>query len=330
MARPKLTLSVLIVAHRSRETIDRLTAALEAQSLKPDEILVLENGSPQGERVSTDQLPAGARLLESEINLGFAAGNNRLAREASGDWLVLLNPDAFPNPDWLEHLVAATTRWPDAAVFGSTQQAFDVPGVLDGAGDVYHAAGIPYRGGYAKKMEPPPEGEVFAACAAAMMIRRDVFDSLDGFDEDYFCYVEDVDLSFRARLIGQRVVQVRKAVVEHMGYASSARRSEFATYYGTRNRVWTFFKNMPGWLLWALAPFHLAATLALWLSAARFGQFTLFARAVKDALAEWPRVMEKRRAIQKRRTAGPMDIARIMAWNPLLLVSRRPVIRRRG
>jgi len=88
------TLSVLIVAYRSRDTIPRVARALEAQSLQPGEVLVLENGSPEGERVGAGQLPAGARLIESAVNLGFAAGNNRLAREARGDWRVLLNPDA--------------------------------------------------------------------------------------------------------------------------------------------------------------------------------------------------------------------------------------------
>lgn len=327
MTEPAVRLSVLIVCYRSRETIGRVMAALEAQTLRPAEILVLESGSPPGERVSADQLPPNARLIESAVNHGFAAGNNLLAREASGDWLVLLNPDAFPEPDWLERLLAATTRWPEAAMFGSTQRAYGTPGVLDGAGDVYHASGVPYRAGYGRRMDPPPEGEVFAPCGAAMMIRRDLFEALGGFDEDYFCYVEDVDLAFRARILGHRAVQVRDAVVEHMGYASSGRRSHFATYHGARNRLWTFLKNMPWPLLVLLAPVHALATLALWISAARIGQFALFGRAIRHGLAAWPRIMQKRREIQERRRVSALAVARMMAWNPLRLFTRSPHVR---
>lgn len=322
--RPGHDVSLLIVAYRSRRHMDRQRKTLEALHAGPKEILVLENASAEGDRVTAGQLPAGARLIEAPSNLGFAAGNNALAREATGDWLLLLNPDAFPEPDWLDRLMAARARWPDVAVFGCTQRADAVPGVLDGAGDVYHVSGLPYRAGYGRAIEPPPEGEVFAACGAAMMVRRDLFDALGGFDEDFFCYVEDVDFGFRARLLGHRVVQVRDAVVHHEGYASSGRRSEFATYHGARNRFWTFFKNVPAGLMPVLAPLHLAATLALWLSAARFGQFALFGRAMRDALAGWTPLMAKRREIQSRRAVGAWAVARMMAWNPARLFTRAP------
>lgn len=323
----KATVSILIVAYKSRETLPEVMAALGRQTALPGEVLVLENGSPDGERVRPGDLPEWARLIESETNLGFAGGNNLLAREAVGDWLVLLNPDAFPEPDWLEQMLEGAKRWPGATIFGCTQTAHGSPGVLDGAGDVYHASGLPYRGGYGRKMAPPPDGEVFAACGAALMIRRDLFEQLGGFDEDYFCYVEDVDLCFRARLMGHAVIQLQAPAVSHVGYASSGRRSEFATYQGARNRFWTFFKNVPGWLLPVLTPLHLAATLALWISATRFGQFTLFAKAIRDALAGWPELMKKRREVQGRRTVPVMKIARQMAWNPLLLLTRAPVVR---
>ncbi|PWE18705.1 glycosyltransferase family 2 protein [Marinicauda salina] len=319
--------TILIVAYRARQTAPRLAAALDALTVKPAAILILENGSPEDERVDPADLPEGAELIVSEDNLGFAAGNNRLAERAETEWLVLLNPDAFPRPDWLAELLAAAERHSDADLFGSTQWAADAPGVLDGAGDVMLAFGVPYRGGYGKRMDPPAEGEVFAPCGAAMMVRRDVFAALGGFDEDYFCYVEDVDLGYRARLAGRRVIQVSAAQVDHVGYGATGRRSEFATYHGVRNRFWCFFKNTPGWLVWALAPVHLALTAVFWLSAARFGHFGLFGRALRDALAGWPRLMEKRRAVQSRRAATVGEIARALAWNPMRLLTRAPDVR---
>lgn len=321
-------ISVHIVAYRSRDTIGRCLAALEAQTVRPAEVLVLENGSPEAERVEASDLPDGVRFIESETNLGFAAGNNRLVEASSGRWLAFLNPDAFARPDWIEQLQAAIRRYPDVALFGSTQYSAERPDRLDGAGDVYHAAGLAYRAGYLRPASLlPGEGEVFGPCGAAAMVRRDVFETLNGFDESFFCYNEDVDLAFRARLLGHRAVQLRDAAVDHMGYASSGRRSEFATYHGVRNRVWVFLRDMPGWLFPVLAPVHLAANLALWAAAARQGQFGLYGRALRDALADWPRIMRERRQLQARRTIRPSQLARMMSWDSRALLTRAPDIR---
>lgn len=321
--------AILIVAYKSRETIPAVIAALECQTVRPARVRILENGSPADSRVNPDDVPDWIELVVSETNTGFAGGNNLLAKGIEEDWLLLLNPDAFPEPDWLEEFMAATERWPEASLFGCTQLTHGMPGVLDGAGDVYHVTGLPYRASYGMRHEPPEDGYVFGPCGASAMIKRSVFEALEGFDEDYFCYVEDVDLAYRARLMGELSVQVRDARVSHMGYASSGRRSSFATYHGVRNRLWTFFKNTPGWAVWALAPLHMSVTLLHWLSSARFGLFTTFGRAVRDAFSDWPRLMDKRRAVQRARRVTTAEILRAMTWSVSALVSRRADVRPR-
>ncbi|MED5547854.1 MAG: glycosyltransferase family 2 protein [Pseudomonadota bacterium] len=319
---------VHIVAYRSRDTIGRCLAALEAQTVRPGEVLVLENGSPEGERVTAEDLPAWVTFIESGTNLGFAAGNNRLVEKSSGRWVVFLNPDAFARPDWIEQLAVAIERYPDIALFGSTQYSAERPDLLDGAGDVYHAAGLAYRAAYMRPVSLlPEEGEVFGPCGAAAMVRRDVFEALNGFDESFFCYNEDVDLAFRARLLGHRAIQLREAAVDHMGYASSGRRSEFATYYGVRNRTWVFLKNTPDCLLIVLLPLHVSATLAMWVSSARFGQAGVFGRAIKDAISGWRELRLSRRSVQAEAKVGSWAIARAMAWNPWRLVARSTDVR---
>ncbi len=123
--------------------------------------------------------------------------------------------------------------------------------------------------------DPEPEREVFSACAAAALYRRDVFEALGGLDEDFFCYMEDVDLGFRLRLAGWGCTYVPTAVVHHVGSATSGRRSHFTTYHGHRNLVWVFFKNMPGALLWLYLPQHFSLTSS---------SVALFLHAVKDGL----------------------------------------------
>lgn len=321
-------ISVLIVAYRSRDTIRRCVAALASQYTQPCEVLILENGSPVEDRIDEAEMPDWVTVIPSEENLGFAGGNNHLARLAKGQWLALLNPDAYPHPGWISALNEATARYPDVRLFGSTQMAADRDGILDGVGDVYHAYGLAYRGGYRLSQDLlPVEGEVFAPCGAALFIHRDLYQSLDGFDESFFCYNEDVDLAFRARLVGEHVIQLRSAVVDHAGYGSSGRRSEFATYYGVRNRLWVFLKNMPGWLLWALAPAHLAVTLVLWAAAARRRQAGVFGRALRDGLNAWPRIMRARARVQNARTVRVRDIINALCWDDRALLSRRPDVR---
>jgi GT2 family glycosyltransferase len=327
-AAPVFDVTVLIVGYRSRDTIGRCLDALARQTCRPARILLLENGSPEGERILPGDVPEGVEFIASEENLGFAGGNNRLAAMASTTWLVLLNPDAFARDDWLENLARATRKYPAAAMFGSTQYASGQDGLLDGVGDVYSAAGLAYRAGYGRPVSVlPQDGEVFGACGAALLIRRDLFEDLDGFDERFFCYNEDVDLAYRARLAGHVTVQLRDAAVDHLGYASSGRRSEFATYYGVRNRLWVFMKNTPGWLFWLLAPVHALVTLLLWLSSARFGQAGVFFRALRDALAARADMFRSRREIQSSRVVSASTIARAMSWNPLRLLTRAPDVR---
>lgn len=320
--------AVLVVAYNSRATIERCLAAVRSQSLAPDEIHLLENGSPSDGRIEPPSSVGTVNFVQATENLGFAGGNNLLASRAKAGWLALLNPDAFPRHDWLAQFSAARQRYPECAIFGSTQLSAEDPDILDGVGDCYHALGLAFRAGYGRRSMPPPDGEVFAACGAALFIRRDVFEALGGFESRFFCYNEDVDLCFRARLAGHQVIQLQGAIVEHLGYGSSGRRSAFATYHGVRNRLWVFVRNTPGWLFWLLLPGHVVATLALFFSACRFGLARDYARAVIDALAAWPTVWRERRRIQSTRSVAASRIAALMNWGIGDLFTRKVKIRR--
>lgn len=320
---------VIIVAYNSGEHLQRVLDGLAAQTFTDFETVLWDNASSDG-AASSARLPANARLVTSPDNLGFAGGNNAAAKDADAEFLVLLNPDAFPEPDWLERLVAAARRRADAAMIGSLQLDDARPDHLDGAGDVYHAAGVPYRGGFGRpKPDAVPEGEVFGPCAAAALYRREAFEAVGGFDESFFCYCEDVDLAFRLRLAGWRGWLEPRAVVRHVGSASTGRRSDFSVYHGARNRVWTMVKNVPGPLLPVVLPLHVAATAALALDGVvrgREGTRALF-RGVRDGVAGLGEVWPARRAVQRARRASSAQIARAMTWSPLKLARRAPDIR---
>jgi GT2 family glycosyltransferase len=323
------TVAVLVVTFGSRRHFPRLKAALEAQTYRNFTLHVIDNASAPEERPSPEDFPVGTRLTQSDVNLGFAAANNLIARQApTAEHYALLNPDAFPDPKWLAHLVEAAATSPGFGAFGSTQISDDDDRRYDGLGDCYHVVGLPWRGGLGwRRVGSPESGETFAACAAAALVRRAAWAEVGGFDERFFCYGEDVDLCFRLRLRGWRIAQTAEAVVRHVGSASSGRYSPFAVHHGVRNRIWTFVKNMPGWSFWAFAPAHAAMTLAF-LGASLFrGTWRATFSGVAAALRGLEDVLRARRSIQSQRTASVSSLLAAMSWNPLSALRRAPVLK---
>lgn len=308
--------AVVVVNWRSEPHLGRCLSALERQTLPPRRVVLVNNGEPG----IAARLPGPTRttmiVVEAGANLGFAAGNNRGLRETDGcAWVALVNPDAFPEPDWLSSLLAAAEAHPEFSFFASRQLQAESPDRLDGTGDVYAVSGLAWRRDHGR---PAPgrrleSEEVFGPCAAAALYRRQALVEAEGFDESFFCYFEDVDLSFRLRLLGHRCLYVPQAIVHHVGSASSGRHSDFSVYHGHRNLVWAFWKNMPAPLLLLHLPLHLllnALSLALFTWR---GQGRALWRAKRDALRELPRVLRERRRVQAARRIGARELRTVMA-----------------
>lgn len=330
MTAPAPLISVLIVAFESGATLSRCLAALRAQTFGDFEVLIVDNGSSDGAPQAAAKADPAIFLIEAGGNIGFAAGNNLAAGQARGQWLALLNPDAYADPDWLEQLIAATRRWPKIRSFASLQKAADRPGKVDGAGDVLTLAGIPYRGAYGHDLTALPEGEVFSACGAAHLISRGLFLKLGGFDERFFCYCEDVDLGYRLRLIGEVTLFVPQAVVSHVGSAVLGARSDFALFHGAKNRLWLLIKNTPWPLVPVVALLHLPVMALLLVMHAVRGEARPVLRGLIAGLAGIGPMLTSRRSIQATRTASALSLLKAMAISPLTLARRSAVIRPRS
>ncbi len=312
----------MIVDWNSGELIARCLSALSRQTRRPEQVVVVDNASdvPTWRRLPRGQPPLD--MVRLPANRGFAAGCNvGIAVAADQDWVALLNPDAFPEPDWLEALLGAAREHAGFSFFGSRQVAAEEPSRIDGTGDLYAVSGLAWRRDHgsaasAARMEAE---EVFGPCAAAALYRRDALVEAGGLDESFFCYFEDVDLAFRLRLLGHRCLYVPQAVVRHVGSATSGRQSDFAVYHGHRNLVWTWLKNMPAPLIATYWAHHLALTATSIVHVARRGQLGPLLRAKRDALAALPRVLRARREIQSRRRIGSRELRRQMVrgWRAL-------------
>lgn len=307
------TVAVVIVTWNSAKLIRKVLEALEQQTFKPNRVLVVDNASDdQIETVSIVKSFPSVEWMALSANLGFAAANNlAFQRCTDSDFIALLNPDAFPTPEWLEKLVTAASNNPQFASFASRLLCHDKPELLDGAGDKMNLFGKPRRRGHkiAAKTAYLDFEPIFCPSAAAAMYRNNALTKVGGFDEDFFCYMEDVDLGFRLLLAGYSAAYVPDAIAYHVGSATTGgQHSDFSVYHGHRNLIWTFVKNMPGCLFWWLLPLHLLLNLATIVFFALAGQGKVILRAKADALKSLPDVWAKRQAIQGRRVVPIMHI----------------------
>lgn len=303
-------ISVIVINWNGERFLDKCLAALRAQTCAPHQIILVDNGSSDRSLAIVGTKYPEVVVVPLNENTGFAGGANRGAAAATGEWLVFLNNDAFAEPDWLAHIADGIRRFPEYASFSSCQISDSDPGVLDGAGDIYHCSGMAWRRGNNQRVAEQwrTEAEIFGPCAAAGAYRASVFNACGGFDEDYFCYFEDVDLAFRMRLRGFRSGYLPLARVRHVGSGTKGRRSDFSRYYGHRNLVWTYLKNMPAGLFWRYLPFHLAFNMASLLLISVAGQPAVIFRAKRDAVLRIREVLAKRRAIQQQRVASAGDL----------------------
>lgn len=311
---------IIIVVWNCWELLFRCLDALEGQTITNFRTIVVNNGNEVTDQSELVGRYRNVLFQQSLSNLGFAAGNNR-GIEVAGDaqWIMLLNPDTVPAANWLERMLAATVQHPDYSFFGARLLQAQDEALLDGDGDCYHVSGLPWRSGMGLPvaLAPTEPRETFAPCAAAALYPSRALREAGGFDEDFFCYMEDVDLGFRLRLAGYRCLTVQDAVVLHVGSAITGKRSHFYVYYGQRNLVWTYVKNMPGVLFWLFLPLHVCLNIAGVLRYALRGQLQVVWRAKCDAIQMLPRMWQKRREIQETRRATLANIFMVLDKCPV-------------
>jgi N-acetylglucosaminyl-diphospho-decaprenol L-rhamnosyltransferase len=335
-------LSVIVLNYNGRRWLQPCLDALAAQRGAPRfEVIVVDNASTDGSaeavrdyiqgRVAVEEKAAFEALhfVENGANLGFAAGNNAGARTARGAMLAFLNNDTVVEPDWLARLSRALTAQPQFALATSRLVFLDDPSIVDSAGDGYLRAGGAFKHGYGGHAEDALiSREVFGACGGAFLTRRAVFEALGGFDERFFMVYEDVDLSYRARLLGFRCWYAADAIVRHAGSATLGVASPAAVYYGQRNLEWTWLKNTPRALLIRTAIPHAIYSLAGMSHYATRGRFVPALRGKLAALLGLPAVLRDRRAVQRASVVSAQAVEQLMETGWLALKRREKAARR--
>ncbi len=321
--------SVIIVNYNSGAYLQGAVDSLVEQTFLSFELLIVDNASADHSMTTLDLSNVDqAQVIMMGENSGFARANNAAAARARGEWLVLLNADAVASPNWLEEIKAAIVRHPSVKMFASAQLRMEEVGLIDGAGDACTAYGYPWRGGYMQPTENiPGEGECFSPCGASAVYEKAAYLQVGGFDERFFCYVEDTDIAYRLRLSGETCVFLPSAVITHKGGGLSGEESEFSVVHGSRNRVWCYFGNTPSLLFWPTLPMHILLTLYLLIF--HFGR-PYGGYVWKGASEGWGRAWAMRREGKARRvnrSVSLFTLAGALTWNIFKMSARRPDVR---
>lgn len=257
----------------------------------------------------------GVLILHPGHNLGFGAAVNLAARTSPADLVAVINDDAMPDPEWLNEMVSALDRHPEAGSAAAQVRLHGFDDALDSAGMLIAADGTSKQRGHG---EPPGNfaqpGEVLLASGSASMYRQTMLTETGGFDDSFFLYCEDTDLGLRARWAGWTCRYVPSAIVHHRYSHSAGRASRLKAYFVERNRLLLVAKTFPVFRACKALFSTPVRYIHHWMAmrrghgaAAEFQQngesiWTLarcVVRAHLDAFSRLPRVWRQRRAIRR-------------------------------
>ncbi len=237
--------TVIIPNYNGLQFMEPCLKALEGQNYKEFDLLVVDNGSQDG---SGEWLrERGIPTLFLGENTGFSGAVNAGIRAVSTPYVILLNNDTEPFPDYVGELVRCLDRFPE--VFSASSKMIQLyhKDLMDDAGDMYSVLGWAYQRGVGQSSSGYQRAcQVFAACAGAAIYRREVFEEIGYFDESHFAYLEDIDVGYRARIYGYRNVYCPTAKVYHVGSGTSGSKyNSFKVRLAARNNLYLNYKNMP-------------------------------------------------------------------------------------
>jgi len=284
-------------------------------------IILVDNGSTDNSTSIIEdyikKIQIDVVLLKNDKNLGFAGGVNtgiKYAIENDFDLIALFNNDAVVDPYWLTSLV--NEMKPKTGIITGLLLNSDAT-AIDTTGEQYSTWGLPFprnRGDAADKL--PDAGPVFGATGGASLYQAELFKQIGLFDEDFFAYYEDADVSFRAQLAGWRVVYTPEAVAYHKQGATSAKIPGFTTYQAFKNLPLLFLKNVPRDMLFSIGiRFYLSYILILG-NAIKNGAGIPALKGVLKAIQLTPSALAKRKAIQKNKVVSTEYLKSIL-WPDL-------------
>jgi GT2 family glycosyltransferase len=330
--------SVIIVSWNSARFLERCLGALAQQTHRDIELIYIDNASDDDSIAIVRNASPSARQIINDTNRGFSAAVNQGVRIANGEFVLLLNPDAFLEPEYVERLSAALDDAGEEFGMATGKLLQSETGLIDSMGirmtrsgrhfDIGQGARESGAGGRESERfgedpgsisdtrHPTPDTriEIFGVSGAAAMYRmsfiRDVTIGGEFLDEDFFAFREDADVAWRGQLFGWRAIYVSDAVGHHVRTVTPEKRgalSAVINMHGVKNRFLLRLKNEGTYFALRNAPFELGRDLVVIIAALTIERTSL--PALSWLWKNRRRIMEKRRAIQSRRRVSDRQIA---------------------
>ncbi|RWX46326.1 hypothetical protein H206_01404 [Candidatus Electrothrix aarhusensis] len=275
-------------------------ASIKQQSFPFLQITVVDNGSSDGSQEYLCKNYPQVRVIALPENRGFSAAVNQGILSSTAPFVFLLNNDTELEPDCLRHLMNTAEEQEEFAFFSPKMLSFHERTILDGAGDSYLRGGAGYRLGTMELDDPAynQAGPIFGACAGAVLYRRSLFAHIGLFDEDFFAYLEDVDLNLRINHSGRKGYYVPTAKVYHIGSASSGSKiNPFTIRLSTRNSFYVLLKNYPTRLFLRLLPVILIYQFFWLLFVMKKGQVPAYLQGMRQTVAGMAKMRKKRKQV---------------------------------
>jgi len=254
-------ISVIVVSYNGRAYLEQCLGSLLAEGVTDREVILVDSASTDGSASYVERAFSCVRVVRT-TNGGYGHGCNVGARVARGAYLAFLNQDTVVRPGWAEALVAALQHDPGAGLSTPRILLLRDPDRTNACGNDVHCTGLTLCRGLGAPADALGEdAEVGAISGAAFAMPRHLFEWLGGFDEHFRMYMEDTDLSLRARLAGYRCLYVSDAVVYH---DYRLRFGPLKSYYQERNRYLMLLKLLRWRTLVALLPALLLGEAVTW------------------------------------------------------------------
>ena len=292
-------ISIVVVNYNGKKFLPDCFRSIFRQTYSRFETILVDNGSRDDSIEYTQQNFPEIKILSLSDNRGFAGGTNAGIRVAIGDFILTLNNDTILTDDFIEELIKPMVS--DSSVGICASKMLFPDGKINSTAICISRSGAAWDRG----MGEPDNGqynvpeEVFGACAGAALYRRSMLDEIGLFDEDFFLFMEDVDLSFRARLAGWKCIYVPTARVVHFHGGTAGFRSDFSIYFGNRNLIWYVIKDFPARTLLLSAPWIIGRNFADIPYYILKGQGMAIIRAKIDMIKGFRTMVRKRDSVKK-------------------------------
>ena len=310
-----MRIDIVIPNWNGKELLQACLESIRQQEYKEFSIIVVDNGSVDG---SQDLLQASypeITLISWPENRGFSVAVNAGIAAGSAPLVFLLNNDTELAPDCLRELARAAGEQPEADFFATKMLNYHDHSRLDGAGDSFLRGGVGYRLG---TMELDSEDyslsrQVFGCCAGAALYRRAMLEEVGTFDEDFFAYLEDVDLNLRANSQGKKCWYIPQAKVYHVGSATTGSKiNDFTVSLSTRNNFNLILKNYPLSLLLRCVPVLLIYQFFWFCFVVKKGKVWAYCKGIWSFLAGFPTIYLKRHGLIAKQTLSTAQLAQMM------------------